>query len=65
MTAELILQSESSRISAKDKTAPAKFEEDLADYASLAWERLEEIARLRRLLLAGPETARRLLPPEL
>jgi hypothetical protein len=30
MTAELILQSENSRISAKDKTAPAKFEEDLA-----------------------------------
>jgi hypothetical protein len=28
-------------------------------------ERLEEIARLRRLLMAGPEIAPRLLPPEL
>src|SRR5438105_417350 len=36
-----------------------------ANCESLGWERLEEIARLRRLLLARQETAPRLLPPEL
>ena len=36
-----------------------------ADCESFGWERLEEIARLRRLLLARPEIASRLLPPEL
>ena len=34
-----------------------------ADCESFGWERLEEIARLRRLLLARPEIAPRLLPP--
>jgi hypothetical protein len=36
-----------------------------ADCESFGWERLDEIARLRRLLLARPEIAPRLLPPEL
>jgi hypothetical protein len=55
----------SSGMTGKQETVPAKFEDDLAPTANHSGGKLEEIARLRRLLLAGPEIAPRLLPPEL
>ena len=51
-----------SRITGKQDTAPAKFEDDLAPTPNHSG---GKDLRLRPLLLARPEIAPRLLPPEL